>query len=200
MIKDDNNDMVVSRLQQLVAAGNDTKAFERIYLILYNDLHYFAYRIIKSNHIAEEIVADVFVMLWKKRNEFEAIKNLRVFLYVAIKNQALTYLYKAKKQKVCWIEEFANEPEMLSEESRPDELLIGKEVARDLQQAIKNLPDKCKAVFKLVKEDRLKYAQAARVLNLSIKTVENQMGIALRKIAHAMKLSAPVPGKIKNSR
>lgn len=181
-----NTNKTVFELQQLVVTENNTRAFEQIYLLLYKDLHQFAYSIIKSNHIAEEIVSDVFVQLWKNKSTLDKINNLRVFLYVAVKNLALTYLYKANKHRVCWIEQFANGPEMTSSASSADDLLNAKELAGNLNKAINNLPLKCKAVFKLVKEDGLKYQEAAKILNLSIKTIENQMGIALKRLATAL--------------
>ena len=187
MLKESDIHTSVYELQQSFAKQGDSHSFERLYLFLYKDLHRFSFSIIKSQHIAEEVVSDVFVQLWKKKESVSEIKNLRVFLYVAVKNLSLTYLYKAKKQKVCWIEEYAKGAEIQVTTINSDELLIAKEVSENLQKAIKSLPDKCKAVFKLVKEDDLKYAEAAKVLNLSIKTVENQMGIALKKIAGAMK-------------
>lgn len=184
---DSNIHKTVFELQQLVAIENNTAAFEQLYLMFYKDLHQFAYRIIKSNHIAEEIVSDVFVQLWKKKSTLCQINNLRVFLYVAVKNLALTYLYKAKKYRVCWIEEFAEDPQIHSNLSKADDLLTAKELSEKLNNAVNNLPVKCKAVFKLVKEDGLKYHEAAKLLNLSIKTIENQMGIALKKLASALK-------------
>ena len=108
MLKDESIQSSVIDLQLLVATNNDSGAFEKLYLLFYKDLHQFAYAIIKSNQIAEEIVSDVFVQIWKKRAKLAEIRRLRVFLYVAVKNQALTYLYKVKRQKVCWVEEFAS--------------------------------------------------------------------------------------------
>ena len=178
----------VSELQQLVAIHNSTAAFEQLYLLFYKDLHNFAYRIIKSNHIAEEIVSDVFVQIWKRRTDLGKVHNLRVFLYVAIKNQSLTYLYKAKKHRVCWIEEFAGGNDLISSMGNQEELLNAKELSQNIHKAVSSLPVKCKAIFKLVKEDGLKYSEAALVLNLSVKTIENQMGIALKKIASVLKL------------
>jgi RNA polymerase sigma-70 factor (ECF subfamily) len=179
----------VFQLQEAFAISNDSKSFEKLYVFLYKDLHRFAFNIIKSRHIAEEIVSDVFVQLWKRKESVAEINNLRVFLYVAVKNLSLTYLYKARKYKVCWIEEYAGGSEIQLRSVASDELLIAKEIAENLQKAIRNLPDRCKAIFKLVKEDGLKYAEAARILNLSVKTIENQMGIALKKIALSLKES-----------
>ena len=187
MHKESNLPKNIFELQQLVVNENNTVAFEQLYLLFYKDLHRFAYRIIKSNHIAEEIVSDVFVQLWKKKSTLAQINNLRAFLYVAVKNLALTYLYKSKKQRVCWIEEFAGGPDIPCNNSSADDLLNEKELSEILNKAINNLPAKCKAVFKLVKEDGLKYHEAAKLMNLSIKTIENQMGIAIKRIASTLK-------------
>ena len=81
----------ISQLQYEVAVNSNTTAFEELYLRLCKVLHQFAFRVIKSDHIAEEIVSDIFVQLWKKRTELIAINNLRVFLYVyfALLNQEI---------------------------------------------------------------------------------------------------------------
>jgi RNA polymerase sigma-70 factor (family 1) len=188
MLKQHSIQLSIPELQRLVAEDNDIAAFEKIYLLFYRDLHQFACNIIKSGHIAEEIVSDVFVQIWKKRATLTEVNNLRVFLYVAVKNLALTYLYKAKTQRVCWIEEFAVGAASFTDPGRADDRINEKEMAAGIQKAIDRLPLKCKAVFKLVKEDGLKYSETAKVLNLSVKTVENQMGIALKKIAQHLRL------------
>ena len=188
MNKNNSIQHTVYELQQLVAFKNDTPAFEKLYLKFYKDLHQFACSIIHSSHIAEEIVSDVFVQIWKKRHSLAEIRQLRVFLYVAVKNQSLTYLYKAKKQKVCWIEEFANGLEGIKDNSFSDGPLMEKELKIQVRQAINRLPVKCRAIFTLIKEDGLKYAEAAKLLNLSVKTIENQMGIALKKMSVLLKL------------
>lgn len=188
MLKNNAIQPSVFELQQLVAAQNDSSAFEKLYLLFYKDLHQFALGIIKSNQIAEEIVSDVFVQIWKNRVRLADVKQLRVFLYVAIKNQALTYLYKVKKQKVCWIEEFANGTSYIKDTAQTDDRLNEKELTKKINSAINNLPPKCRAVFILVKEEGLTYAETAKILNLSVKTIENQMGIALKKIAQQLKL------------
>jgi RNA polymerase sigma-70 factor (family 1) len=176
----------VSELQLLVSSQGSIPAFESLYLMFYKDLHKFATRIIRSEHIAEEIVSDIFVQLWKRRAHLSEIRDLRVFLFVSVKNLALTYLYKARKQKICWIEEFAEGARILEDPSRADHGILGKETASFLQKAVNNLPVKCRAIFHLVKEEGLKYSEAAKLLNLSVKTIENQMGIALKKIAQQL--------------
>jgi RNA polymerase sigma-70 factor (family 1) len=188
MLSKHSNKLSVYELQQLVAFNNDAGAFEKLYLLFYKDLHRFACSIIHSSHIAEEIVSDVFVQIWKKRASLADIRQLRVFLYVAVKNQSLTYLYKAKRQKVCWIEEFAYGLDNMKDPCGADGRLMEKDLNFHFHLAIHNLPVKCRAIFILIKEDGLRYAEAAKLLNLSVKTIENQMGIALKKIALRLNL------------
>ena len=188
MSKPNNLPSQVPELQRLVAFEGSIGAFEKLYLLFYHDLHQFSRNIIKSDHIAEEIVSDIFVQLWKKRETLADILNLRVFLYVAVKNLSLTYLYKARRQQVSWIDEFAAGADHFVSPSRADDRLMEKELAAGIQKAVEKLPGKCRAVFRLVKDDGLKYAEAAHILNLSLKTVENQMGIALKKIAQQLRL------------
>jgi len=185
MIRESSAQHTVYELQLLVMQNN-SRAFEQLYMLFYKDLHRFAAKIIKSDHIAEEIVSDVFVQIWKKRDQLNEIRNLRLFLYVSVKNLALTYLYKARRQKICWVEEFAAN---ITAPGTTDELLRDKELQQEMQEAVNGLPVKCKAIFLLVREGGLKYAEVARILNLSVKTIENQMGIALKKIAGQLGLT-----------
>jgi RNA polymerase sigma-70 factor (family 1) len=173
-------------LQLRVADEDCSRSFEQLYNSFYPFLHPFALRIIKSDFIAEEIVSDVFVQLWKNRKQLKEVNNLRVFLYVAVRNTALNYLYKARKEQVCWMDEFSEGTSRLNNSEDPFSKLDAKELTMRLNAVIDHLPSRCKIIYKLVKEDGLKYTETARVLNLSVKTIENQMGIALKKIAQAL--------------
>jgi len=181
MVSSTHNGQSIIDLQHLVAEKGSTQAFEKLYLIFYKELHLFASRIINSNHIAEEIVSDVFVHLWKKKHELHKIRELRIFLYVSVRNQALTYLDKIRREKTSWIDEYALNS--IPEPLLTDEIVDAHETQGRIRQAIERLPAKCKSIYLLVREDGLKYGEAARLLNLSLKTIENQMGIALKKLA-----------------
>jgi RNA polymerase sigma factor (sigma-70 family) len=76
--------------------------------------------------------------------------------------------------------------EMKSTYFNSEQLMITAEMMRQVQNAIMQLTPKCKLVFKLVKEDGLKYKEVATLLNLSLKTIENQITIALRRIASSI--------------
>lgn len=174
-------------LQKKIAEKSCTRSFEQLYTPFYPFLHFFAYRIIRSETLAEEIVSDVFVKLWKNRAQMSAINNLRVFLYVAVKNTSLNYLEREKQGKICWLEEFSRESIPAATSENPFHQLAVKELREHLKQQVEALPPRCRVIYKLIKEDGLKYTEAARILNLSVKTIENQMGLALKRIALGLK-------------
>ena len=171
-------------LQLKVADEGCSRSFESLYHSFYSFLHSFAFRIIRSDFIADEIVSDVFVQIWKNRSSLKEVNNLRVFLYVAVRNTSLNYLYKSRKEQVSWLDEFSH-PERTHIEN-PFNEMEARELQVRLRAAVNNLPSRCQVIYRLVKEDGLKYTEAARVLNLSVKTIENQMGIALKKLSAAI--------------
>jgi RNA polymerase sigma-70 factor (ECF subfamily) len=171
-------------LQLKVADEGCSRSFESIYHSFYPFLHSFAFRIIRSDFIADEIVSDVFVQIWKNRASLKEVNNLRVFLYVAVRNTSLNYLYKARKEQVSWLDEYSHTAGTLVE--NPFNEIEARELSVRLRAAVNQLPSRCQVIYRLIKEDGLKYTEAARVLNLSVKTIENQMGIALRKLSSAI--------------
>jgi RNA polymerase sigma-70 factor (ECF subfamily) len=107
-------------------------------------------------------------------------------LYVAIKNQALNY-NQANRIVCVDIESVGFELKDIN--SSVEEVLITAELAKIINDAIQCLPEQCKMVFKLVKEDRLKYKNVAEIMNISPKTVEYHMGNALKSVAAAISAS-----------
>jgi RNA polymerase sigma-70 factor (ECF subfamily) len=101
-------------------------------------------------------------------------------LYISTKNLSINWVLKHKREKTFHLDNTL--VEFKSIYSDPEQLLITAEMLKRIQFAIKQLPPKCQLIFKLIKEDGLKYKQVAALLDLSIKTIEHQMSIALRKI------------------
>jgi RNA polymerase sigma-70 factor (ECF subfamily) len=122
--------------------------------------------------------------LWKKRKESAGIRNLEVYLYVSVKNLSLNYLRNTSSLRTIDIAERSHE--YIRFDSDPETLLVHAEAVRKLAAAIQGLPPRCKLIFKLVKEDGLKYKDVALLLDLSVKTVEAQLAIAMKKILRAM--------------
>ncbi len=174
----------IQYLQGLIARDEDQQAYKELFTELYAYLYHFAFSFVRSKQSAEEVLSDVFIKVWEKRRELEKITNLKVYLYVATRNIALNYAEKQKKTATQNLDEFAAGIKSLH--FNPEELLITAEMMARIQKAIDDLPAKCKLVFKLVKEDGLKYKEVAEVMSISVKTVENQLAIALRKIGTAV--------------
>jgi RNA polymerase sigma-70 factor (family 1) len=184
-------------LQYRIARLDDQQAYRELYTFLYSYLFGFAKTIVQSRESAEEVVSDVFIKLWERRKELEKIENLKVYLYVATRNIAFNYLDKQKRNSTNSIDDV--DAEFTSIDFDPEQLLITADMLALIQKAIDQLPPKCKVIFKLAKEDGLKYREVAEVLNISVKTVENQLAIALYKIGTAVSfdIRRTIPSSLK---
>jgi RNA polymerase sigma-70 factor (family 1) len=174
----------INYLQERIARYDDQFAYKELFVAFYNPLLLFALSFVKSKEQAEEIVSDVFISIWEKRKRIDSINNLKVYLFVATKNTALNYLSRQNKTVITDIDDVA--VELRSIYFDPEQLLITAEMISRIKEAINQLPPKCRIIFKLVKEDELKYREVAEILDISIKTVENQVSIALKKIGSAI--------------
>lgn len=176
----------VKELLEKIACENDLAAFQKIYFLYYERLLKLACSFVKLTEVAEEIVDDVFVKVWANRTKLNEVNNLTVYLYVAIKNQSLNY---NQTNRITYIDIESVGFELKDLNSSAEDVLITAELAKIINDAIQSLPEQCKMVFKLVKEDHLKYRNVAEILNISPKTVEYHMGNALKTIAAAISAS-----------
>ena len=78
-----------------IALHGDMKAYKELYLLMFNNLQKFAYSMVKSREVAEELVSDVFIKLWQMKDQLSTIRNLKVYLYCITKNLSLNHLAKA---------------------------------------------------------------------------------------------------------
>ncbi len=171
-------------LMQQVAAG-DQIAFRQVYGGFYKRLYQFALAIVKTREVAEEIVEDIFVKIWQQRETLPSIQNLRVYLYTATKNSSLNYL--SRKARASITEPF-DHIHVESNESAltPEQILITAEIHQKIHKAVEALPPRCKMIFKLVREDGLKYKEIAEILHISVNTIDAQMAIAVKRITLAI--------------
>jgi len=174
-------------LLQKKIANNDQLAYRRLFILYYDGLFRFAIGFTKNKELAEEIVSDVFINIWRRRSTIENISNLKLYLYVSAKNITFNYLAKLHRDNFADID--AVEIELEAPFSDPGEAMITREMNSRLKSAIDQLPPRCKLIFKLIKEDGLTYNQTARLLHLSVSTVENQLAIAIKKIAGTIRYS-----------
>jgi RNA polymerase sigma-70 factor (family 1) len=167
-------------IQQGIHAGNE-QCLAELYRLFSKRLHHFSRVITRSPEVAEEIVEDVFVKLWSNRHRINEVENLTVYLYVAVKNRSLNAIaQKASDLIRAPFDDLDIEAAQVS--SDPYNLLVTAEMMKRMQQAVDNLPPRCKMIFKLVREDGLKHREVAEILNISLNTVDVQMAIAIKKI------------------
>jgi len=152
-------------------------AFEKMFKAWYNPLCNYAYGFLSSKDESEETVQNVFTQLWEKRKEITIETSLKSYLYRAVRNSSLNVLKHQKVKK-------EHATHTLRTENRSHESVTGKVIAKELEQRIEEammrLPEQCRLVFRLSRFEELKYGEIADQLNISVKTVENQMGKALR--------------------
>jgi len=166
---------------QNVVFNDDQVAFEKIYKGYYNRLFRLALSIVKSEELADEVYDDVMLNVWQKRKELTHVNNFTVYLYVSVKNASLRQLSKQGKISYIQIDE-----DFDIQDTTPtmQEEMMSLELLAIINQSIAELSPQCKQVFKLVKEDGLKYKEVAEILNVSVKNVEYHMGNALKKISY----------------
>src|SRR5882757_1387840 len=187
----------INQLCLQVAEFDDEVAFGELFKLYYTRLLLFTEAILKSREQAEEAVEDVFLKLWENRKVLPAINNVNYYLLVAAKHKALDYLEKMKKQAIISLDDV--EVEFGDISVNPEDTLISVESVRIIQTIINDLPPRCKLMFRLVKEDGLKYREVADLLNVSIKTVETQISLALSKIGTALQTRLPSENRLYKS-
>lgn len=151
----------------------------------------FASTIVKSDLLAEEIVLDVFLKLWENSKTLDTINNIETYLYISIRNKSINVLKKEQKFHFDILED--SYIQLADYNPSAESNLIEHEMFGALNEAVMQLPSKCKIIFKLIREDGLNRNEVAQVLNISVKTVDNQIAIAIRKIAEQLNIDLSNP-------
>ncbi|MCX2473484.1 sigma-70 family RNA polymerase sigma factor [Pedobacter sp. MC2016-05] len=162
---------------------NDAKAFERLFHLTQRRFIRFCTQYGASREEAEEIVSDVFVQCWVNRAALNHINKPEVYLLTLIKNKAINHWKKSAQMRVVNIDDVQGE---LSSVYRPDLDLEKKELRMKLDVAIDGLPLQTKLAFKLVKEEGLKSAEVAEILNISVRTVHTHVYNAMNRLCKEM--------------
>ncbi|HMR84205.1 MAG TPA: RNA polymerase sigma-70 factor [Niabella sp.] len=180
--KDFNKEAI--RLLEQIDNSNEA-AFARLYAMYARRLIVFSSSILHSREMAEEVVEDVFVKIWNKRGTLAGIENISVYLYTAIKNQSLSRLSdKAHKLMTAPFDDLNPVVEAINQD--PYSIFITSEMLNRVNDAVETLPPRCKMIFKLIREDGLRYKEVAAILNISVNTIDAQMAIAVKRICEAL--------------
>ncbi len=167
---------------QLVKTG-DFKAYETIFKKYYQELYRFAYNYLRDKVPAEEMAQEVFLYIWEKRNQIEIKTTLKTYLYSAVKNKCLNYI----KYEIPRKHELEESHLAMMTTSQPELYEDNEKMKRYISEAIDQLPTKCGQIFVLSRNGGLTYEEIAEEMEISIKTVENQMSIALKKLRESLR-------------
>lgn len=165
-------------------AEGDQEAFRFFFDKYYSDLCNFVNIYLHDPVISEEIVQDIFVYFWERKEKITIDSSVKAYLYRSSKNKSLNYL-RNEKRKSGIHEKIRSVTDFKTEIS--DGFLDAGELRDLIGKAIGNLPERTKEVFLLGKENHLSYREIACKLNISEKTVENQMGTALKKLREQLR-------------
>lgn len=152
--------------------------FEQIFKAHFKGLHTYACTLIKDPVMGEEMVQSVFVRLWEKKEALEIRENIAGYLYRSVHNECLNYA-KHRKVRLAYQSYVLRRHDPHDQEKASEKITTG-ELERRLEAAILELPEQCRLIFRLSRSEELKYREIADKLGLSVKTVENQMGKALK--------------------
>ena len=169
----------LQQLQQQIARG-DQRSFEDLYRLFYTRLFNFALLYVHKREIAEEVVNDVMINIWNKQQTLQQVQNLETYIFAAVRNRSLNYMSTYSAWHV--MPDDTREQGAIINFNDPEKELEWKEISFRLNQAIDQLPEQCRTVFKLIKEEGFRYKQVAEILNISPRTVETQLFRAIKKL------------------
>lgn len=166
--------------------NGDEVAFNRFMEHYSSRLYHYTFALLGQKESAEEVVSDVFFEVWKNRRDLGKIENMNGWIQTITYRKAISCLRKeAGKSRLSFdkIEDFTFEPVQ-----SPDEEMISKEEMAKINDAIQQLPPKCKHVFFLAKMEGLPYKEIAEILDISVKTINNHIAFALASIARNLNI------------
>lgn len=184
-------DQDILPLLQQIAQKDCEKSYRNLFVLMHESLTQFAASILQSREDAEEVVSDFFIKIWQKRHSIGLIEHPKLYFFVSVKNLAINKLAQNKRKQLSLVDEWQTNVSGLF--FNPEELMISEEHVAKIMLAINTLPPKCKLIFKLIKEEGMKYADVAQLLQLSIKTVEAQMAIAIKRLKEQIEFKNEFP-------
>lgn len=151
--------------------------FKMVFDQHYNTLCNYALALLKDPSASEDVVQEVFIRIWEKRRDIITSETIRFYLFTAVRNNCLTHLQKERKAAIVAFNDCDDAEESMA---FPEEVKTESDYKSQLASAMDQLPPKCREVFLLSRMSKQSYKEIADTLDISVKTVENQIGKALK--------------------
>ncbi len=174
----------IHELIKRISQSDDQIAFRKLFDFYYPRLLNFAQYLLESKYASDLVISTVFTELWKRRKKLPKISGFDNYLLKATKNTCLNYLRDDRRLRFEKID--AHECKLAKSVESPEDKFISNEMRTEIVRAIDSLPPKCRQIFELIREDGFKYKEVAELLEISEKTVENQMGRAYSKLRNKL--------------
>jgi RNA polymerase sigma-70 factor (ECF subfamily) len=156
---------------------NIEQVFEQVFKSHFKQLHAYALTILREDEVAEEITQNVFYKLWNKKDVIDITSSVTAYLYKTVYNDCLNHLkhQKVRKAHSKYVHYFGEQ----SANNISSSIQLT-ELQQRINEALNALPEQCRTIFQMSRFEELTYKEIAEQLGLSVKTIENQMGKALR--------------------
>jgi RNA polymerase sigma-70 factor (family 1) len=172
----------IEDLMVKILRDNDYESFQSLFKKMYSPLCVFCFKFVGIREVCEELVSDVFYNIWKNRARLE-VSSPKAYLFTAVRNRGFDYLRKFKRNILCDLQEATH---VSSGACDGENMIIQEELQQLLDGSIARLPKQCRLIFELSRDQGMKYREIALMLNISIKTVETQMGRALKHLRESL--------------
>lgn len=159
--------------------NGNKRSFDLLFRRYYSALCKFAFLYVKDSDQSQELVQDVFVAVWQEASS-RSVDNIKSYLFTTVKNQALNHIAAEKRHASLLQANYSQQAEDTANEADIEAFNTL------LHQKMADLPEKCREIFMLTKLEGLSYEEVADYLQVSVKTIENQMGIAFKKLRENM--------------
>ncbi|MGD1843488.1 MAG: RNA polymerase sigma-70 factor [Thermonemataceae bacterium] len=169
-----------NELFERIIKYDDERAFQYLFETYYESLCRYALYFVSAPMVAEEVVSDVFLKIWNNRKKIKITFSFNAYVFRAVHNQSLDYLRSKSARQAYNLEEINYSHELPTES--PEEQLLFDELHTKIEAAIESLAPQARLIFRMSRDQGLKYREIAAQLQLSIKTVETQMGRALKQL------------------
>lgn len=172
--------MILERLR-----SGDSLVFEWLFTSRYPRLCFYATKLLGNTTLAEEIVSDTFADIWEKRERIVFTSSVTAYLFSMVHNKCINQI-RRDKVITSYKRHLLQTKAEFSPADMPDQVFDEKALAEKINRAIESLPEKCQVIFRMSRFENRKYREIAEILQLSTKTVEKQMSIALDKIRRSL--------------